>query len=61
MNSLPTLTPTNFRNESVFPRYFFVIYANFAPCKTNFIIIAIIAPINGNTPIARISSGWISN
>ena len=61
INSLPTLTPINFKNESVLPRYFFVMYANFIPCKTSLIIIATIAPINGKRPIARISSIWISN
>ncbi len=61
INSLPTLTPVSFQNESNFPKYRWAIYANFTPWIPNFINIAITANVKGIIPISKISSNSISN
>ena len=59
--SLPTLIADNLMMESNGPRKLLAMYANFMPCKPNFIINARTAKTNGITPIAKTSSNLISN
>ena len=53
------------KNQNI-PRYFLVMYANFIPCRPNFIIIATMAPTNGRiirlpTHLQSLISNWTSD